>query len=54
VKNLLRIACVLMTGLLGACGGGSSEAEGSAGDPPAQDSRLVLDTAAWDQGNWAD
>jgi len=55
VKHLARIACVLMAGLLGACGGGGMEAGQGTGDaPPAPDSRLVLDNVAWDQGDWAD
>jgi len=55
VKSLVRIACVLTAGLLGACGGGgmgSGEAPGH--DPAAPDTRLVLDELAWDQGDWAE
>jgi hypothetical protein len=53
VKALVRIACVLLIGLLGACGGGEP-AGSSASSPAPQDERLVLDNMSWDQGNWAD
>jgi hypothetical protein len=55
VKYFLRIASVLVAGLLGACGGGgmgSGDAPGQSSPPP--DARLVLDNVAWDQGDWAE
>jgi len=55
VKAVVRIACVLLIGLLGACGGGGGEPAGSSASSPApQDERLVLDNMSWDQANWAD
>jgi hypothetical protein len=51
VKALARLACVLVAGLLGACGGDSS---GAAKAAAPKDSQLVLDQVAWDQGTWAD
>jgi len=55
VKDLLRIACVLIAGLLGACGGGGMGSEEAPGQsPPSPDARLVLNNVAWDQGDWAE
>jgi hypothetical protein len=53
MKNLVRITCVLIVALLGACGGGGGEAPGPTAATPA-DTRLVMDTMSWDQGDWAD
>jgi hypothetical protein len=53
VKAFARIACVLFVALLVACGGGES-ANGAVSAPVQQDARLVLDTMAWDQGDWSD
>jgi len=52
MKNIVRITCVLIVALLGGCGGGG----GSTAATPAAtaDTRLVMDTMAWDEGNWAD
>ena len=55
MKELVRGACLLVAGLLGACGGGGMESGERTGDaPPAPETRLVLDNVAWDQGDWAD
>jgi hypothetical protein len=52
MTNLVRLTCVLLVALLGGCGGGGSESV--AVDTPVADSRLVMDTMAWDQGDWSD
>ena len=53
MKYFVRIACVLIVTLLCGCGGVGG---GSAAATPAAaaDTRLVMDTMAWDQGDWAD
>lgn len=53
MKTFLRIICVLIVALSGGCGGGGG---GSAAATPAAtaDTRLVMDTMAWDQGDWSD
>ena len=53
MKNVVRITCVLIVALLGGCGGGGSGAA-AATPAAATDTRLVMDTMAWDEGNWAD
>ena len=56
MKNLVRITCVLIVALLGGCGGvgDGSSAESVATNSPVADTRLVMDTMAWDQGDWSD
>jgi hypothetical protein len=53
MKDLLRIACVLLAGLLAACGGGRESPGAGGAAAPAADTRLELDAMAWDQGDWA-
>jgi len=56
VKTLARLACVLLGTLLGACGGagGHTGSNGTGSAPAPQDARLVLDSIALDQGDWAE
>jgi hypothetical protein len=55
MKNLVRLTCVLIVALLGGCGGGGgSGSESVAVGAPVADARLVMDTMAWDQGDWSD
>jgi len=52
MKNLVRITFVLIVALSGGCGGGGGS---TAATPTATaDNRLVMDTMAWDQGDWAE
>jgi hypothetical protein len=54
VKALARIACVLLVGMLAACGGGEGSTSVTSNAPAPQETRLVLDSMSWDQGDWSD
>jgi hypothetical protein len=55
MKTLVRVGCVLIVALSGGCGGGGGGgSEPVAVEAPAADARLVMDTMAWDQGDWSD
>jgi hypothetical protein len=56
VKHFAQGICVLIAAaLLGACGAGGEQQDGTASAaPPLADTTLTLDMMAWDQAVWAD
>ena len=54
MKDLVRIVCVLIVGLLVACGGGGESSGTTSNAPVTPDTRLVMDSIAWDQADWAE